>query len=483
LSLRRADPRFALPRPVRRAVVLGELDSWQDGLREAGIEASSGGTRPELVVAPAALAGKALSLAPEMLVLEGGRPERGLAAAGWATRVLLPLPDAARPELLIAAGQGNAARYAVRHWRPGATRRARARNALARELIARGIVPPGRAPTTVAARSDRPPFPVAAALETLPSDDVRWFAAFGAWAHPFSRGAFYLFPRAAREPAWVVKFARMPGLEPLFDQDEQGLRLAERTGGVVAAHAPRLVARFGLDGLHASTETAATGERLGTVLGSTRPREERLADLGRVAEWIVRVAHETVAPPEALEAERRRLATDVVPRWTEQGLPATLVDDLPPVAAVFQHGDVWDNVFLRRDGFTVIDWESAREHGMPLWDMLYLLTGALSVVDGLGSEEERDEYFARLWRGELPSSEVLFHWTRAAVEATAVPVEAVGPLATLLWLSYALLDAEHVARVEIVEGATRAIEPATQRFARRWLSDPALGPGWDRWRR
>jgi hypothetical protein len=92
------------------------------------------------------------------------------------------------------------------------------------------------------------------------------------------------------------------------------------------------------------------------------------------------------------------------------------------------------------------------------------------------------EFFVRLWRGDAPESRTLFRWTRAVAEATGVPAEAVGPVATLLWLSYALGDLEHAERVERVENKPRAFQPFTVRAANRWLEDPALGPGWSRWR-
>jgi hypothetical protein len=483
VSLRRIDVRFALPRPVRRAVVLGDLPSWREGLAQAGIETvpAAGAEQPQLVVAPSSLMREALTLAPEMLVLEGGRRLRSLQAGGWSGQVLLLLPDLERPELLLPAGEEDAVRYAVRHWREGLTPLTRARNVLVREFLARGFIPPGRSATTVAARSNGPPFLVAAALEALPVDDVRWFAAIGTWAHAGSRGAFYLFPPDAAEPAWVVKFARVPGLSGPFVRDEQGLRLAERTGGIVATHAPRLLGRFEVSGLEASIETAATGSRLTDVLRSSRPARERLAALERVASWIVQLARDTSSPPQTLEPELRLLADDVVPRWTKHGLPATLIDDLPPVPAVFQHGDLHaENVFLRGDRFTVVDWESAQAQGMPLWDILYFLTDALAAIAGVNSEDEREEHFVRLWRGDLASSEVLFRWTRATAQASGVPADAVGPVATLLWLSYALGD---VARSERRGDSPSAVTPSTLRFARRLLTEPGLGAGWDRWRK
>lgn len=481
MSLRRADPRFALPRLARTARLVGDLPGWRDGLEHAGVEVVDGPA--DLVVAPARRAAEALALAPELLVLEGGRPARRLRAARLSPLVLLPLPDAERPELLLPAGHCAPVRYAVRHWRPGTSTATRARNVLARELVARGLVPPGRRTLTVASHPGGDPFFVAAAREALEVQATDWFASFGRWAKPFSRGAFFLFAERDPAPTWVLKFARIPGLEGLFDRDERGLRLAERSPPVVSSHAPRLVGRFDVHGLHASVETAAHGEAVVAALDSSRPRSERLAVVDRIADWLVRLGTETAAPPHALEPERRRLAAEVVPRWAAQGLPQDLVEKLPPVPAVFQHGDVFgENVVLDgRGGFTVLDWESAREHGLPLWDLFYFLTRAIAMLDDLRTEEEREVHFVRLWRGELPSSKVLFRWTRRAVSAGGIPPDAVGSLATLLLLSYALLDLDQVAAIEDAEGSGQPA-PTTALFARRWLSEPGLGPAWDSWR-
>jgi len=484
MSFRQADARFALPRKVGSAAVLGDLPGWRDGLAQAGLELVPAG-EAELVVAAGERAADALSLRPQHLILEGGRPARLLRASGWSPLELLPLPDVVRPELLLPAGEAAPVRHAIRQWRPGTSPRTRARNLLARELVARGIVPPGRRMLTAASHSGGDPFFVAAARKALSLEPAGWFAAFGRWAQPISRGAFFLFRDGEPAPAWVLKFARIPGLGELFDRDERGLRLAERSAPVVAAYAPRLLGRLEVEGLHASVETAARGETLGAVLDSSRSLSDRVAAVEVVAAWLLRLAEETAAPPEALETERRRLEAEVVPRWKTEGLPQTLVADLPPTPAVFQHGDVFgDNVVLGPRGrFTVLDWESAREHGLPLWDLFYFLTRAIGALDEVRSEDEREEHFVRLWRGELESSKLLFHWTRRAVEAIGVPPQAVGRLATLLWLSYGLLDADEAARVAEIEGAPpSSTAPATLRFARRWLSEPGLGPNWDRWR-
>ena len=117
---------------------------------------------------------------------------------------------------------------------------------------------------------------------------------------------------------------------------------------------------------------------------------------------------------------------------------------------------------------------------MPLWDLLYFLTAALALVDGASSEAEKEEHFVRLHRGELPSSRLLFEWTRRVAEASASPPEAVGALATLRVLWLAGEDSGHAqksaaAGADLRRAALRAARPSAGSPTRR------SAPGWDRW--
>src|SRR5204862_5988637 len=89
-------------------------------------------------------------------------------------------------------------------------------------------------------------------------------------------------------------------------------------------------------------------------------------------------------------------------------------------------------------GFTAVDWESARRHGFPLWDLLYFLVDALVHLDGAWQPERRESHAARLLLGETASSEVLFRWVRKAVQALELPTDTVGAIATLAWLHHGL---------------------------------------------
>ena len=212
----------------------------------------------------------------------------------------------------------------------------------------------------------------------------------------------------------------MPDYAEPFDRDERGLRLARDVGGPIAEHAPLFLGRLVVAGIHASLESAAVGQRLLGFLHTAAPRSEKLRAIEAVAEWTLSVARHTRAAPERLEPERDRLRQHVLPHWPDA--PAELADELAAVPAVFQHGDLgsW-NVVVRPGGFTVLDWEDALPHAPPLWDLWYLLADALAHLDGAAGPDTRERHFVRLFRGELPGSEILFRWTRQTVEALEHP--------------------------------------------------------------
>jgi hypothetical protein len=334
----------------------------------------------------------------------------------------------------------------------------------------------------VAAQRPGPPYLVTAARDLGVFDNVCWVLALGA-GDTLSRNVFHLFEPRAPTPAWVLKFARVAAYGDPFDRDERGLELAARAGSLVARRAPRLVGRMEVDGVHLSLETAAVGSRLRELLLAPAPRSEKLQLVERVAAWILDVARETATGADALQGERRRLRDDVLPAYASAGVRADLVSSLPPIRPVLQHNDLgsWNIVCSGAD-FTVLDWESSSRHGLPLWDLFYFLADALALVDGSPLGEMRHLHTIPLFRGELPSSEVLFEWTRRGVEATAVPPDAVGSIATLCWLHHSLSHVRRGAVLdEITPGADSAVH-GTEKVGRAWIADAALGENWASWR-
>lgn len=477
MSIRRTDPRFLLPLRPRTAVVLGEDDGWRDGLRAVGIEIHKGG-ETDLAVAPAALAAEAARTGAQTVVVEG-RAASVLRRAGYQSRTYLARPKVAEPDFLLPLDQPRAASYGVEQWANSRTPAKRARNMLTATLLRRGIVPPLLSSVTVATRGISPvPWLVQEAEAVAEFPAREWLLALGR-GDELSRNVLLLFGADDAEPEAALKFPRVAGYSGSFDRDTRGLELAAAAGRTVSAHAPRLLARFEVDGLHATLESGARGQPLRRRLESARSRNDAVDSVDEVARWIVAAAEETAADPDALEPERLRLRRDVLPRW--HGVPSDLVDAVPAVPAVLQHNDLgtWNVVVDGRD-FVVVDWESACGAGFPLWDLVYFLADALPTIAGV-TDTSRDEYTVRLFRGETDLSAVLFRWIRAAAKALEIPPNAVAPLITLCWLHHGLSHVTRSAALETHAPGSATTLPSIERFARSWLAEPGLGTTWAAW--
>jgi hypothetical protein len=474
---------------VSRAVVLDGLEEWRAGLVSAGIEVSdesSDGAPPDVVVSPARLAGEARQTRARSIIVEGSR-ERPFHGGGYHVRRLLLRPTRERPTLALPLEQPAPVSYALERWSVVDRRWKTVRMRVARGLVSRGLFPSWASPVvTVATQAAGPPALVAAAGELGVPTDADWFLTFGQ-GDALSRNAFQLFRAGSEQPEWVLKFARVAGNSKRFDNDELGLRLAHAAGEVVAAHVPRMVGRFDVDGVHASLETAAAGRRLRDILRTPGDRTDKLRLIERIGGWILELGRLTQTSPEAMGAERKRLRSDVIPRWSELGVQSDLVDAVPSLPAVTQHNDLgtW-NVVADGGDFVVVDWENARKAGLPLWDLLYFLADAFVLLDGSDAPERHPEELparmVRLFAGEAPSSRLLFSWVRRAVDAAAVPPDAVGAIATLCWLSHSFALGAHTVDL----AASRPHDPprlhGLEGMARAWMADPALGPSWSAWR-
>jgi hypothetical protein len=484
VSLHRVDPRFVLSHRVSRALVFDGLEEWRTGLASAGIEVTADTAEPpDVAVAPARLAKEARSTRARSIILEGSR-ERTLNGGEYRARRLLLRPTRQRPTLALPLDQTAAVSYALRHWSVVDRRWKAARAWAAQELVAHGLFPSWASPVvTVATRDAGPPVLVAAARDLGVPADAVWFLTFGQ-GDSLSRNAFQLFRTGRDYPEWVLKFARVAGYSERFDNDERGLRLARDAGGPVAAHAPRLVGRFEVDGVHASLETFAAGRRLRDALITPGNRAAKLSLIKRIADWILELGRRTQTPPATLEAELERLRTEVVPSWVELGASPELVDGLPPLAAVAQHNDLgaW-NVVAHGDDFVVLDWENVRPSALPLWDLLYFVGNALVLLEGPYAPEDLPPRMARLFAGESSDSTVLFSCVRRGAEVAGVPLEAVATIATLCWLSHSLSAGEHNVDIATFTPKDPPRMHGLEGMAQAWMHHPALGPSWSVWRR
>lgn len=439
------------------------------------------GDAPDLVVSPARLAAAARAMGAGSVIVEG-LAERPFRSGEYRVRRLMLRPTRERPTLALPLDQPVPTSYALETWSVIDRRWKTARMHAARALVARGRFPSWASPVaTVATRVAGQPRLVAAASEHGVPDNACWFLTFGQ-GDALSRNAFHLFRPASERPEWVLKFARVRGYSKRFADDERGLALAGAVGGAVAAHVPRLLGRFAVDGVQASVETAAAGRRLRDVLAQPGDRAAKLRLVDRIAAWILELDRLSRRPPEALSVELARLRSSVAPLWADLGV-AELVDELPSLPAVLQHNDLgsW-NVVAQGEDFVVVDWEDARDAALPLWDLLYFLADALVQIDGPAAPEQLPSRMTRLFAGEAPASPFLFAWIRRSADSMVVPADSVAKIATLCWLSHSLSAGRHDLELATYVPRHPARIHGFEGMARAWLEHPALGVGWSVWR-
>jgi hypothetical protein len=466
--MRRSDPRFLLPVAPATATVLGDLPEWADGLTAAGISLDS--PQPDVVVAPAALASRAIAVGSPMVILEGHGGLRPLTRAGMTAASYLIAPRLDRMRHLVRIGDGRASRLWLGLGAP-ASRSER----IGRWLVA-AAVRAGRSPrlpvVTIGARSAGPPFALAAAASALAVPVAGGWLLSSGGDPPEEKRNIFRVP-SDTSAGWVVKVGRVPGARLAGDRDEAGLALARSYGPVVADRVPRPVGRIDVAGFDVQVQTSAGRYPIESVLGRRGRRRARLDLVASIGTWLDDVARVTRTPA----ADRRESWTWMVEQtsstWPRFGAPPDLFDRIHDVPGVLQHGDLWAaNVVGDRDAFGVVDWEGARAAGLPLADLVTFVPSALATVDGARTHEERLTHFVRLFRGELDASTLLFELVARAAATSDLDGAQVAALVTI-----ALLEAAIPPWAEPGALAGDPL-PFRTRLARAWLDTTGLGPTW-----
>jgi len=473
MSIRLADPRLLVDVFVSRVTLLGSLPGWPEALATAGIEVVEADA--DLVVAEARLARRAAALGAPAVVLVGVRP-RPLRRAGYLTRAIFVRPGGSGLRLYVPVDARRATRHLLRS--PLAGRSAPKRAVLVAYLLALRAGLPLRSALTIGTRTGAAPCLLAAAKQVgLPAVDD-WCLITGD-GDDLQRLVWLCFDGGDR-PAWAVKCGRVPGSDAPFAREEAALRALDVLPTALRRHAPRLLGRIEVDRLPVAVETAGAGQPLQSLLPA------RLGERGRrvvldVAEWVLGVARSTRQPPAALAPELERLGGVVVPAWVADGASAGLTAMLSAIPGVLQHNDLgsW-NIVSDGETFTVVDWESTTGCGLPLWDLVYFLTDALTRLRATSSADVDGPHMLALLRGELEESSVLFDYVRRAARELELPAETIGPIVTLGWLHHGLSANARAQRGRAFGAVTRGASQVgpLQKLARPWLADPALGVSW-----
>lgn len=474
----RADALFALPQIPATAIVFGDPPGWRADLRARGIELSEG-SEPDLAVASPEHTSEALACGAQAVIVDASRSAaRELRRAGLRVSRVMPMPVHGTPILYFSLGQRTASRYAIANRGTTTGRLRLVRDRIAAAAAASGALASAVPTVSVGTRGDGAPALLREAREVGLPDGVSWNMIV-APGSAIRRNAFLLFAPGSREPDYALKFSRVPGVTIQFEREERGVEVARTAGPSVAAVAPTYMGRVAVRGYHASLETAARGQRLTSLLRGPAEASAKLRALDLVVDWLERVARDSASAPEMLAPEMERIAREVVPEYADR--VASDVVRLPPVPAVFCHNDPSEeNIVIGADGLTLLDWEWAQRHGLPLADLVYFAGGTLRILDGAG-EDDRVGHFVRLMQGGAPSSPRIFGWIARMSGILGLPADAVGRLVTLSILEHGHASRRERRRFEKAGGA--ALAPAlAERIADAWLAEPGLGTDWDAWR-
>ena len=280
-----------------------------------------------------------------------------------------------------------------------------------------------------------------------------------------------------REPALVVKMARLPDAEDALRSEAANLAALHSASPRGIHGAPRLLGASSTGEPVAVGESFESGVPLMTELGAGNHRPFALG----VTDWLIELARTTSTPvPDwrtrliqtPLEDFGRRYG-DVVERAALEATRARLLalEELP---GAFEQRDCspW-NILRGADGaLVVMDWESAEPRGLPLLDLVYYLTfSSLAVHDALDHGTER------AYRASRDPSTAL---GRIAGECEHRYLTALGldsrclhPLRLLAWIVHARGEYDRLASDGGDRPAPRALGGAT--FARLWREELTVG--------
>ena len=249
------------------------------------------------------------------------------------------------------------------------------------------------------------------------------------------------FAADSAEPVFAIKWSRVPESEP-------GLR--READALAASHAhrpapgvPRLLARID-DAPLAIAESAARGSPM-----FPRLTKKNVATLTRLAAaWLSEFnARErgTLIDKPTMRAwtsrEVQRFAETFGPVIDQSLLEQTsrLCEQLGEIPSVIEHRDFgpW-NLFLddtRR--LTVLDWESSRVRGLPLLDLIYLITYMAFFVDGAMVSRRFDDSYRALLDSRTAMGALRQELLEQHREQIGISIAAVRALRALCWIGHA----------------------------------------------
>lgn len=387
--------------------------------------------------------------APTVLLVGRDRRRR-LRRAGYAVRRydLRRLPT----QVVLAAPDAAARRVGRRTWGGDES---------VLERLAAALLRPG--PLTVAARGPLDPATVRAA--GLPVEPGRG-ACMAVDPRDDRRRAAFLLPPTAGAPAAVVKVDRTPSTEDRAEHEQRLLSLLPAD-----SPAPLPLGRGRRGALAWSAETVRHGRAVADL-----PAPRLLALAEDVGSWLTELAAATERPADWPAAAR---GDQVVALRGPAAELRPLLHELPGVPSVVTHGDLASghNVVVDPAGTpAVLDWETGRQVGLPLLDLLPVLSTWLARARGHGDPAAQAEHVCAVAAGDHADSAWLLDRVAAYARRLALPPTSVGALARLCWGHQASMRA---VRDELLRAAGLPVVAWTstaELVQARWERE--IGPDW-----
>ena len=317
----------------------------------------------------------------------------------------------------------------------------------------------------------------------------RWGLAAGG-DYPTQKVVFYLFPPQAPRselrhvPSIVVKLSQDEASGALLGTAYRGLRRLAPTEFGLAGRTP--VALFmGVEHGRAVVGERAIDGRPFTSLATPTPDSNLALD---VVDGLIDLARETQKPADGTSAaeavrdlrerfNRTYAASPDCRRILDASVDA-IASTRSVVPLVFSHGDPGPhNLLVTSSGrVTLVDWENADPHGLPLWDLFAFLRGFTTWASRRTRPGKRVAAIRRTFVDGSPFTPLVAGSVERYVEAMSLDPALVEPLFWTCWMTLAVREAPRLTRDRLESGfQLRALEMLAANAAApvlRWLLRP-----------
>jgi hypothetical protein len=287
---------------------------------------------------------------------------------------------------------------------------------------------------------------------------------------PRRRVCFLVEPAGSRETL-VVKVSRA-GIEGRGAREQRWLATLQHLG-----FGPGVPQPFGhgtFTGREWSCESLAPGAPLAHA-GRSWQRLHGPAAVDALARWLIDLgrttAHAPLAPPDGRVLPLRG---ELAPRL------APVLDRVSDLPSILQHGDLasGENTMVAGRRVTVIDWETAVDHGIPLVDLVPTLALGMARLRGWHRPASQATYVLRLGAGLAPESGWFFDHVRDALRRLSIPSHRAGELAALAWGYQASMRLRHDELVRATGAVAFPWVSTAELIAPAWLDHDGIGLAW-----